>query len=63
MERLEWEGYSKGSSIQLDAMIVSCFVIKIFFSMQNNFFDIKTEFPFNDENYVDLVFYADGYMQ
>ena len=30
--------------------------------MQNNFFD-PDEFPFNDEEYVDIVFYADGYMQ
>jgi hypothetical protein len=61
-QRLEWEGYSKGSSIQLDAMIVGCFIVKIFFSMQNNFFD-PDEFPFNTGEYVDLVLYADGYMQ
>ena len=43
-------------------MIVICYIIKMYFSMQTNFFDL-TELPFNKEEYVDIVFYADGYMQ
>ena len=53
-KRLEWEGYETVPSVRLDAMIVICFMIKIYFSMQNNFFD-PDDFPFNDEDYVDIV--------
>lgn len=67
-KRLQKEGYNKTWSIITDAMVIIFFLLKFYYSQVTNYQDIDAILEDNyggrnEEQYIDMVFYADAYLE
>lgn len=67
-KRLEHEGYSSAWSIITDGLVIIFFLMKFYYSQMTNYHDIDQILEDNysgykGEQYIDMVYYSDAYME